>query len=99
MRKSLRLAGASVLTAATLGLAAPPAFAQQAGLVNVEITNLLNNNNVSLVVPVQAAIPIAANICGVNAAVLAADFAQDNQATCTNEQRTRQVELTEVTQR
>lgn len=36
-------------------------------LVNVQISNLLNNNQVSVTVPVNA----AANICGVDVAVLA----------------------------
>jgi hypothetical protein len=45
------------------GLAAP-ASAQQTGLVNVDIHNVLNNNTVT--VPVNA----AANICGVDVDVL-----------------------------
>jgi hypothetical protein len=37
------------------------------GLVNVTITNVLNNNKVAVAIPINA----AANICGVNVVVLA----------------------------
>jgi len=40
-------------------------------LVNVNISNVLNNNNVDVTVPINA----AANICGVDVAVLATDLA------------------------
>jgi hypothetical protein len=59
--------GASLFASALLfaGLAAPAA-AQQTGLVNVEIRNVLNNNTVNVVVPVS----VAANICDVDVNVL-----------------------------
>lgn len=55
-----------------IGLAAAPAAsAQQSGLVNVDIHNVLNNNEVAVTIPINA----AANICGVSVAVLAQDLA------------------------
>ena len=71
--------GASLFASALLfaGLAAPAA-AQQTGLVNVEIRNVLNNNTVNVVVPVS----VAANICGVSVDVLTVDLAPDGIATC-----------------
>jgi hypothetical protein len=71
--------GASLFASALLfaGLAAPAA-AQQTGLVNVEIRNVLNDNTVNVVVPIN----VAANICGVSVDVLSADLAPDNIATC-----------------
>jgi hypothetical protein len=43
-------------------------------VVNIAVDDTLNNNDVNVVVPIQAAVPIAANVCGVNvtAAVLGA---------------------------
>jgi hypothetical protein len=66
------------------------------GLVNVTVTNLLNNNDVDVTVPVQAGVHLGANVCGVNAAVLAAEFLQNGTASCTNNQDTRQVQITPV---
>lgn len=42
-------------------------------VLNIAVDDTLNNNNVNVVVPIQAAVPIAANVCGVTvtAAVLA----------------------------
>jgi hypothetical protein len=56
-----------------MGVAAPvamstPAGAQQQGLVNVEVTNVLNDNEVAVTVPINA----AANVCGVSVNVLSA---------------------------
>ena len=65
----LKRGAAVVLMTGSLGGAlAAPAMAQQSGLVNVEITRVLNNNQVQVAVPVQA----AANICGVTVAALTA---------------------------
>jgi hypothetical protein len=62
-----------------IGLAAAPAAsAQQSGLVNVDIHNVLNNNEVAVTIPINA----AANICGVSVAVLAQDLA-GGPVTCT----------------
>lgn len=70
----------SVLAAATMstGLMAGPAFAQQSGLVNVNV----EENDIGIPVNVQVPIGIAANVCGVNAAVLAAAVSQDGDAEC-----------------
>jgi hypothetical protein len=65
VKKFLATTFATVLMAA--GVAAPTAGAQQQGLVNVDIHNVLNNNNISVAIPINA----AANICGVSVAVLA----------------------------
>lgn len=57
------------------GLAAP-AGAQQQGLVNVNIENVLNDSQVAITVPINA----AANICGVDVNVLTAFFDQGGQS-------------------
>jgi hypothetical protein len=60
------------------GISAAPAAAQQNGLVNVDVTNVLNNLDLDLLNnslnnnTVQVPIGVAANVCGVNANVLAA---------------------------
>jgi hypothetical protein len=76
MRRVKRWVAATVLsgslaTGAGVGvpaMMAAPAGAQQVGLVNVEIdiSNVLNENNVTVAVPVNA----AANICGVSVNVI-----------------------------
>jgi hypothetical protein len=71
---------AALLTSSALavGLAvAPAASAQQQGLVNVDVHNVLNNNNVSVAIPINA----AANICGVSVPVLSQDL-QGGPVTC-----------------
>lgn len=59
--------------------AAPVAFSQQSGLVNVDIRNVANNiaKNISvdvsqIPVTVQVPVAVAANVCGVAANVLGA---------------------------
>lgn len=71
---SLRLIAAATLLAVLSGTA----LAQQSGLVNVDISNVANNiaKNINvdvsqIPVTVQAPIGVAANVCGVNANVLA----------------------------
>ena len=74
-----------MIAAAVLAATATPAIAQvstQGGLVNVSVTNVdilknfLNNDQIALLngvqVPVTVAVPIgvAANVCGVSAAVI-----------------------------
>jgi hypothetical protein len=49
------------------------------GLVNVTITNVLNNNNVAVQIPIQA----AANICGVTVGVLTTQL-MSGPVTCTS---------------
>jgi hypothetical protein len=58
--------------------AAPAASAQQQGLVNVDVHNVLNDNHVAVTVPVNA----AANICNVDVGVLTTLLATGPQ-TCT----------------
>ena len=60
------------------GIGASQGSAQQSGLVNVDIHNVLNNNNVSVAIPINA----AANICGVSVDVLSANLA-NGPVTCT----------------
>jgi hypothetical protein len=73
MLKSTKARVAVALAAGALGTsaaAAPAATAQPlvtGGLVNITITDLLNNNQVNVQVPVG----VAANVCGVQANVLA----------------------------
>lgn len=79
--RSTRVRICALVTSAMLaiGLAvAPAASAQQQGLVNVDIQNVLNNNRVAVTIPINA----AANICGVSVAVLAQDLA-GGPVTCT----------------
>ncbi len=71
-----------------LPLLSSPALAQQSGLVNVNVSNVANNiaKNINvdvsqIPVTVQAPIGIAANVCGVNANVLAQQGA--GLASCT----------------
>jgi predicted metal-dependent HD superfamily phosphohydrolase len=66
-RTRTRLVGIFVALALSLGVAAAPASAQQqTGLVNVAVTDNT----------VQVPIAVAANVCGVQAAVLAAQIVQ-----------------------
>jgi hypothetical protein len=59
---------AAVVSVFAVSLAfAVPASAQQSGLVNVEVTRVLNNNEVAVTVPINA----AANVCGLTVGVLA----------------------------
>src|ERR1051326_4767732 len=100
LRKVKLFAAATMATGAlAAGIGASGASAQPVitgGLVNVTVTNLLNNNDVAVTVPVQAGVNLGANVCGVDAAVLAADFLQNGTASCTNNQGTRQVQITGV---
>ena len=80
LKKSLAAAAFAIASVSV----APPAFAQaQSGLVNVSIgdVTILNNflnaaqiaalSNIGVPINVQAPIGVAANVCGVSAAVLA----------------------------
>jgi hypothetical protein len=71
MRKTRRVV-ASLFASGLLamGVAAPTASAQPVitgGLVNITVFDVLNNNDVNVQVPIG----IAANVCGINAAVIA----------------------------
>jgi hypothetical protein len=79
--RSTRVRFCALVTSAMLAVglaAAPAASAQQQGLVNVDIHNVLNNNQVAVTIPINA----AANICGVSVAVLAQDLTS-GPVTCT----------------
>lgn len=90
-----------IAAAVALGISSVPASAQQSGLVNVNLSdiqvdlqNILSNNNVNVSVPVSVALPIgvAAQVCGVNAAVLAhQDAAQGCTGSVVNDQTARAV--------
>lgn len=68
-----------------------PGMAQQSGLVNVDVSNVANNiaRNINvdvsqIPVTVQVPIGIAANVCGVNANVLAQQGAGAAQCAATS---------------
>ena len=90
MRKSVTGLVATVVTSLSLFAAgAAPASAAPiitGGLVNITITNFLNNNTVTLdrVVNVAAAVNIAANVCDLDVNAIATDLGNDGSATCTN---------------
>jgi hypothetical protein len=74
-----RLSALVVSLALAVGMTAvPAASAQQQGLVNVDVHNVLNNNDVSVAIPINA----AANICGVDVNVLSQMLA-NGPVTCT----------------
>ncbi len=85
MRKILFAAAAAALTAS-------PALAQvsnQGGLVNVDVSNVLNNLDLDLLNnslnnnTVQVPIGVAAAVCGVDANVLAHQKKTDSPVSCT----------------
>ncbi len=92
MRKVTAVPVLSLSLAALLtGCGIQPAEAQQSGLVNVDISNVANNiaRNINvdvsqIPVTVQAPIGIAANVCGVNANVLAQQGTGAAQCTATS---------------
>lgn len=71
MRRTKKLVASLFATGVVAaGLAVPSASAQPVitgGLVNITIFDVLNNNDVNVQVPIG----IAANVCGINAAVIA----------------------------
>jgi hypothetical protein len=72
LRRILALISVAALMVA---LVAVPALAQpqQRGLVNVNITDVLTNNEVAVQIPIG----VAANVCGVQANVLARGGVQE----------------------
>ncbi len=78
-----------LIAAAALAAIAAPAAAQQNGLVNVDVSNVLNNLDLDLLNnslnnnTVQVPIGIAANVCGVTANVLAAQKKGSDPVSCT----------------
>jgi hypothetical protein len=88
MSKSTRVAPLLVAGALIFGLAPAASAAQQSGLVNVNIQDVAQNIardinvNVSQIpVSVQVPVGVAANVCGVDANVLAKQQ-QTGDATC-----------------
>lgn len=81
--RKARLAAVLATGAISAGVVAVPAASAQpvvtGGLVNVTVTNLLNNNQVGVQIPINA----AANVCGVNVVVLAQELA-GGPVTCTS---------------
>jgi hypothetical protein len=86
MLSSVKVRIVTALTAAFMLFGAVPAMAQpvtggpvvSGGLVNVNVSDI----DLGVIANVQVPIGIAANVCGVQAAVLAQDFAQDGEAEC-----------------
>lgn len=98
MKHLARIAAAATLAAGGAALSVAPASAQPlvtGGLVNVTVTNVANNNEIlnQNNISVGAALQIAANVCDVN--VLAVQLGGDS-ATCTNEQGTQRVDITQT---
>ena len=82
--RTTRVSAALATAAISLGVAAGPASAQQSGLVNVDVRNVLNNNHVAVAIPIDA----AANICGVD--VLSSNVG----TTCTSRSGNQQLTIT-----
>jgi hypothetical protein len=81
MRKARALVATLFATGLMAVVAVPSASAQQTGLVNVDISNVLNDNTVvaNVTIPVTA----AANICGVTVGVLA-EIVDTGTRSCTS---------------
>jgi hypothetical protein len=95
MRSKLRVTAISAFATAAIaaGGISTTASAQPVAvgnLVNVQITNLLNNNRVAVQIPVNA----AANVCGVAVAVLAQDLTA-GPVTCTSRSGNQQLTITQ----
>jgi hypothetical protein len=97
MLRKFKLFGAAALASGALaaGIGAPVASAQPVitgGLVNVTVTDLLNNNTVTVQVPIGAALNLAANVCDVSVNVLATQLKQ-GPTTCSNGDQTSTVTI------
>ena len=89
MKRTVIATAGAVLTMAGGVATATPAQAAPlvtGGLVNVTVTDVLNDNTVDVLNDVDVAIPVAldlaAQVCGTTVGVLAQDLAADG--TCTN---------------
>jgi hypothetical protein len=96
MRKiAMGAATAALATAATLGSTAPAQARPIAvgNLVNVQITNLLNDNEVAVQIPINA----AANICvgNVTVAVIADVLAGGSPFECTSQSGNQELVITQ----
>ncbi len=80
-RTAAALVSMAALTCGGVALAGPAAAQPvvTGGLVNVTVTNVLNHNQVNVQVPIG----VAANVCGVSAAVLLA-VAATGPVNCTS---------------
>ena len=86
-RRSTRFAALLAAGSLSAGVAAAPAAAAPVftgGLVNVTLVDLVDVGNVNVQVPIG----VAANLCDINANVLAAQM-RDGGATCTSTAETR----------
>lgn len=84
--RKARVAAVLAASAMSFGAVAGPAAAQPVvtgGLVNITITNVLNNNQVNVQVPIG----VAANVCGVSANVLAQNTGQTVSCTSSTTQQ------------
>jgi hypothetical protein len=93
----------ALVSAVSLGLGAAAVHAQQEGLINVDVSNLradiakdINVDVSQIPVNVQAPIGIAANVCGVDANVLAR---QDKGSTPTCQAKNKSQALNQQVQR
>ncbi len=89
LRRSIATVGATgALVTGSLMMASPAQAAPQVvvggGLVNVQIVDAVDVVIRDVDVAVAAALNIAANVCGIQVAALAADFAQDQEVNCEN---------------
>jgi hypothetical protein len=94
--KRLGAVGAATVALA-VGLLAGPSAAQPVitgGLVNVTITDVLSNNTVTVKVPVNVALQLAANVCDLAVGVLAQDV-HTGSASCTTGTQT--IAITQLT--
>jgi hypothetical protein len=93
-----RVAAASLAAAAlAVGVVAAPSAASPVitgGLVNVTITDVLNNNTVTVKIPVSVALQLAANVCDLTVGVLAQDL-HTGSASCST--ATQSIDITQVT--
>jgi hypothetical protein len=86
-----------------MGVGAPVALSSPAGaqpvftggLVNITVSNVLNNNDVQVaaVVPIE----VAATICGVDVSVLSTQIGQQGFAVCETRGGNQEVRVTQVT--
>ncbi len=86
MNRLIRRAVIASAAAGALALPAVPAAAAPVitgGLINVTVVDVLNDNEVTVQVPIT----VAANICGVAVNVLALDL-RDGPVDCSNETET-----------
>jgi hypothetical protein len=97
IRRAMATAGAAGVLAVA---PAVPALAQgpvvTGGLVNVTVTDLLNNNTVTVQVPLGVALNLAANVCGVTVNVLASQLGR-GPVSCTNTTSSQSVDIGPVT--